>query len=84
MKESFNPMGVRVILDLISALSDHVHPYSVSVLVVPSNSVIMITQNITHAELILSYNTRYDISFTPTFCGLNVEPSVIQLFYSKF
>ena len=84
MEEIFNSTGVTVILDLMSPLSN-VHPYSVSVTVVPSDhsvSDFMITNN-THAELTLPYNMRYNVSFISTFCGLNDESSTIQLFYSE-
>ena len=64
----------------MSALSD-VHPYSVSLTVVPSDSVAVIANN-TRAELTLLYNVRYNISFYSTFCGLTDESDIIQLLYS--
>jgi hypothetical protein len=75
-------MDVTIILDLISSLSD-VRPYSVSVTIVPSDSVAAVITNNTHAELTLLYNTRYNISFNSAFCGLTDESNTIQLFYGK-
>ena len=74
-------MGVTVTLDLVSTLSD-VRPYSVSVRVAPPDSVTVIT-SITHAELTLPYNMRYNVSFISTYCGLTDESKTIQLLYGK-
>ena len=72
-------MNVTVVFDLKSALSE-VHPYSVAVTVFPPA---IMVNNHTHAELTLSFNTRYNISFTSTFCGFNSESDTIQLLYGE-
>ena len=72
-------MNVTVVLNLIPPVPG-VQPYDVLVTVFPPVSLVY---NHTHAELILSFNTRYNISFTSTFCGLNCESDTLQQFYGE-
>lgn len=72
-------MNVTVVLSLIPPVPG-VQPYDVLVTAFPP---VPLVYNHTHAELILSFNVRYNISFISTFCGLNCESDTLQQFYGE-
>jgi hypothetical protein len=78
-EESFNSLNITVLLNLIPPVPG-VQPYNVSVTAFPP---VTLVYNHTHAELILSFNTRYNINFTSTFCGLSSESDTLQSFYGE-
>ena len=73
-------MNVTVVLNLIPPVPG-VQPYDVLVTAFPP--VAALVYNHTHAELILSFDVRYNISFTSIFCGLNCESDTLQQFYGE-
>ena len=78
-EESFNSTSVAVILDLIPPIPD-VQPYDVLVTVLPTVSLVY---NHSQAEMTLSFNVRYNVSFISMFCGMNCESDTLQLLYGE-
>ena len=72
---------VTVILERMVMQDVYSASYTVSIVVVPQVSVVT---NSTHIELIVSYNTFYNVGAVATLCGQNSESATIELFYGEY
>ena len=80
-------LNISIILEAKSMQKDHDYGalFNASFIVVPQDrgSYRVSVINSTHIELIVTYNTYYNVSATGSACGQTTESPTIQLHYSE-
>ena len=85
-EEFHGDINVRIILEAMLMQKDNYGDlFNASFTIVPQNqsSHRVNVINSTHIELIVTYNTYYNVSAIGTVCGRTTELSTIQLLYSE-